>query len=218
MIGYIIGVVLGVIIFLFENLKPTSIGFRVMYLLTSIGFLLGIFFAHLGYKNLFIIPLGELVLCFISAFCFPYDGKSALTEYKVTNGENYYANLHDKDKIGRIEVPGFKQTYDRIMGGIITQLVTNPDELQKMGNLIYSKNFYPISIHTKEEVLQHLNTCIDEVAKSSKYGKTIRIEANKNIAIIFNTYVSVMSIHEEATREIEEIMKKRQEEDWGQNF
>ena len=76
-----------------------------------------------------------------------------------------------------------------------------------MGNLIYSKNFYPISTHTKEEILQHINNCIEKTANSSRQGNTIKINADNNIEHLFNAYVSVMSIHEEATRNIEELKK-----------
>ena len=209
MIGYIIGAVLGMIVFLWQNLKPTSLGFRIMFLLVTIPFIWGIFYAHIGYWNILAIPIGELVLCFISAFCFPYNGKSATMEYGVVNGENYYAKLHNNDEIGRINPHGFKQTYDRIIGGIIYEIVNNQKDLQEFGNLLYSKNFYPISIHTKQEVLQHINACIEKMAITSRYGNSIRAKANDRIEQLFNTYVSVMSIHEEATRRIEEIEKER---------
>ena len=207
MIGYIIGIVLGVIIFLFQNFKPTSLGFRILFLVLSIAFMWGLYYAHLGYWNILIIPFGELVLCFLSAFFFPYSGRSAMIEYESINGENYYASMRYTDKIGRIQVPGLKQTYDRIMNGLLFQIVTNKADFQKLERLIYSKNFYPISIHTKEEVLQHINDCVEEVANSSKHGNTIRINANKIIDQLFNTYVSVMSIHEDATRNLEALDK-----------
>lgn len=213
MIGYIIGLVLGVVIFLLQNLKLTTVGFRLMFLITSIAFIWGIFYAHLGYWNVLLIPIGEVFLCFISAVCFPlysaYGPVDPLMEYETINGDNYFAQLNDKDKIGRIDAPGLKQTYDKIMGGIISQIVSNQKDLQYFGNLLYSKNFYPISIHTKEEVLQHINACIDKVANSSTNGDSIKIKANKKIEQLFNTYVSVMSIHEEATKNIEEITKHR---------
>lgn len=205
MTGYIIGLALGIIVFLLQNFKPTSVGFRLMFLLVTFAFLFGIYFAHLNYLNILIIPIGEFVLCFLSAFCFPYNEKSASMEYEVVNGENYYANLRNEDVIGEICPRGFKQTYDRIMGGILYQIVGNQKELQEFGNLLYSKNFYPISIHTKEEVLQHITNCIEKIANSSKYGDMIRIKSNERIEQIFNTYVSVMAIHEEATKNIEGI-------------
>jgi len=208
MTGYIIGVVIGIIIFLLQNLKPTSIGFRILFLLLSIAFIWGIFYAHLGYWNILIIPIGEIALCFISAVCFPYGGKAATIEYEAINGENYYANLRDDDKIGNIQPPGFKQTYDRIMEGIIFKIVSTQNEFQYFRNLIYSKNFYPISIHTKAEVVQHLHSCIEKAANSSINGNTIRTKANERIELLFNTFVSLMSIHEEATRNLEEISER----------
>ena len=123
----------------------------------------------------------------------------------AVNGTNYYAELHDKDKIGRIDVPGFKQTYDRIIAGVLTQIVSTQDDFQKLGNKLYSKNFYPISIHSKAEVMKHINSAIEEVALVSKYGRSIQMKAEKNIEMLFNAYISVMSIHEEATRRIEEL-------------
>lgn len=212
MIGYIISVALGVIIFLLQNFKPTSSGFRIMYFLVTIAFMWGIFYANLGYWNILVLPLGEMVLCFVAAFCFPYNGKTASMEYESFGGDNHYVLLKDNDKIGRINPCGFKQTYDRIMSGILFEIVNNQNDLQELGSLLYSKNFYPISIHTKEEILQHINTCIEQMAKSSKYGGTIRAKANERIEQLFNTYVSVMAIHEEATRNIEEIKRRRNEE------
>lgn len=202
MSNYIIGVVLGVIVFLLQNFKPTSAGFRYMFLFVTIAFLWGIYYAHLGGWNILVIPIGETVLCFVSAFCFPYNNKSALMEYESVNGENYYANLSDEDLIGVISPGGFKQTYDRIMSGILFEIVNNQNELQEFGNLLYSKNFYPISIHTKREVMQHINSCIEEMANSSKHGNAIRSKSEERIEQIFNTYISVMSIHEEATNSI----------------
>lgn len=200
MIGYIIATVLGVIVFLWQNFKPTSFSFRIMFLLVTIAFIWGIYYAHLGYWNILVVPVGEVFLCFISAFCFPYNGNSAYMEYCSVNGEDYYAKLHDDDKIGRIDPRGFKQTYDRIMSGILFEIVKNQNDVQEFGNLLYSKNFYPISTHTKEEILQHINTCIEAMATKSRYGNSIRDKANKKIGLLFNTYVSVMAIHEEVTR------------------
>lgn len=205
MTGYIIGIVLGIIVFLLQNFKPTSLAFRFMFLLVSIAFMWGIYYAYMGFWNIFAIPIGELVLCFVSALCFPYNGKSASMEYEVVNGENYYAYLHDEDAIGKINPRGFKQTYDRIMSGVLYEIVNNQTQMQEFGNLLYSKNFYPISIHTKKEVLQHINACIEIIA--SKYDDSIKIKANKKIDQIFNAYVSVMSIHEEATDNIERLKK-----------
>ena len=208
MIGYIIGLILGVVIFVLQNLKPTSSWFRISFLVMTIAFLWCISYAHLGYWNIFIIPIGVFVLCFISALCFPYGSSSAHTEYMTVNGRNYFAELCDNDKIGRIDAPGFKQTYDRIIGGVLTQIVCTQDDFQKLGNKLYSKNFYPISIHTKAEVMKHLNSAIEEVALASKYGKSIQMKAEKNLELLFNAYISVMSIHEEATRRIEELRKE----------
>ena len=205
MAGYIIGLVLGIIIFLQQNFKPTSNWFRIVFLILTVAFLWGIYYAHAGYWNILIIPAGVLVLCFISALCFPYGIASASTEYAVINGRNYYAELHDEDKIGRINPPGFKQTYDRIIVGILTQIVCTQNDLHRFGKLLYSKNFYPISSRTKEEVMKHINSVIYDVANSSKYGDEIRQKAQKNIEALFNAYVSVMAIHEEATLSIEEI-------------
>lgn len=203
MAGYVIGLVLGVIIFLLQNFKPTSIWFRISFLILTIAFLWGISYAHMGYWNILLIPVGVFVLCFICAFCFPYSSKSAINEYMVVNGRNYYAELHDDDRIGRIDPPGLKQTYDRIMAGIVSKIVTNKSDFQRFGSLIYSKNFYPISEHTKAEIMNHINGVVDDVAELSDEGLSIRLKAESCIEQLFNTYVSVMSIHEEATRRIE---------------
>ena len=208
MTGYIIGLVLGIIVFLLQNFKPTSLWFRVSFLILSIVFLWGISYAHLGYWNILIIPLGELVLCFIAALCFPFSSSTAIMEYMTTNGRNYFVELNDGDRIGRINAPGFKQTYDRIIAGLLTKIVSNQDDFQKLGNLLYSKNFYPISSHTKAEVMQHIVSAITEVAETSTDGRNIQISARDNIEHLFNAYVSVMSIHEEATRQIDELSKE----------
>ena len=208
MTGYIIGIVLGVVIFLLQNLKPTSSWFRISSFVMTITFLWCISYAHLGYWNIFIIPVGVSVLCFISALCFPYGISSAYNEYMTVNGRNYFAELCDDDKIGRTDAPGFKQTYDRIIGGVLTQIVCTQEDFQKLGNKLYRKNFYPISIHSKAEVRTHLYSAIEEVALASKHGKSIQMKAEKNFELLFNAYISVMSIHEEATRRIEELRKE----------
>ena len=205
MVGYIIGIVLGVIFFLLQNLKPTSIGFRIAFLILSIAFIWGISYAQLGYWNILIIPLGIMVLCFLAAFCFPYGGNSAKNEYQYINGQNYYKELQNGDLIGRIEVPGFKQTYDRILGGILFQIASSEDDFQSLRKALYSKNFYPISTHTKDEIVQHILWAIEEVANSSTDGNSIRSKAEDNIESLFNAFVSVMSIHEEATRNLEQL-------------
>ena len=209
MTGYIIGIVLGVLLFLSQYFKPTSKGFKSMYLITSIAFIWGFYYANLGYWHIVVIPVGEFILCFISACCFPYNGKSSLAEYEAVNGENYFARLQNEDRIGKIQPHGFKQTYDRIISGILSEIVNNPKELQEFGNLLYSKNFYPISTHTKEDILQHINACIEKIANTSKNGSTLRVKANLKVEQIFNAYVSVMSIHEEATKNIEQIKLKQ---------
>ncbi len=208
MVGYIIGVVLGVIIFLLQNFKPTSIGFRIAFLILTIAFIWGISYAQLGYWNILVIPVGVFVLCFLAAFCFPYGGNSAKQEYMAINGQNYYKELQNGDQIGRIDVPGFKQTYDRILSGIIFQIATSEKDFQSLGEALYSKNFYPISIHTKDEIIQHIRWAIEKVANSSTDGNSIRSKAEDKIESIFNAYVSVMSIHEEATRNLEQLHQR----------
>ena len=59
MIGYIIGLVLGILVFLFQNFKPTSYGFRVLFLLLTIAFLWGVSYAHLGYWLILVMPIGQ---------------------------------------------------------------------------------------------------------------------------------------------------------------
>ena len=87
MVGYIIGIILGVIIFLLQNFKPTSIGFRIAFFILTIAFIWGISYAQLGYWNILVIPLGIMVLCFIAALCFPYGGNSAKNEYMYINNQ-----------------------------------------------------------------------------------------------------------------------------------
>ena len=205
MTGYIIGLILGVLIFVMQNLKPTSLLFRISFLILTIAFLWGISYLHAGYWNILIIPIGVLVLCFIAAFSFPYRGKSAISEYMAVNGRDYYLELKDDDLIGNLEPPAFKQRYDRIIVGILNEICDSKEELQKFGNLLYSENFYPISRHTKKDVMEHINTVIADVAKTSKNCVAFLKKANNRIEFLFNAYVSVMSIHEEATRRIEEI-------------
>lgn len=205
MTGYIIGTVLGVIIFLLQNFKPTSLGFRIAFLFLSIAFIWGISYAQLGYWNILVIPVGIMVLCFLAALCFPYGGNSAKNEYMAINGKNYYRELQNGDLIGQIEVPGFKQTYDRILSGILFQIVSSEEDFQSLGKALNSKNFYPISTHTKDEIVQHIRWAIEVVANSSSNGSSIRSKAEDNLESIFNAYVSVMSIHEEATRNLEQL-------------
>ena len=173
MAGYIIGLVLGILVFLWQNMKPTSVGFRYMFFVVSVAYMWGIYYAHIGWGNVIVIPLGIMILCFFSAFCFPYMGSSAYAEYMHVNGCDYYAGIKDTDFIGEIHAPGFKQTYDRIMEGIITEVVLSKNDSLKLLNLLYSKNFYPISLHTKNEVVHHIHSAIDIVAKESKIGKPL---------------------------------------------
>lgn len=201
MAGYIIGLVLGIIVFVMQNLKPTSIGFRVSFFVLTFTFMWAISRAQLGFWNILIIPLGTTVLCFISAFMFPYGRSSAKKEYEALNGRDYYAELRGDQTIGRIDVPGFKQTYDRIMGGFVWDIVHSEHEYQTLMGLLYSKNFFPISEHTKDDVLSHIIQAISKVSPSALKEGVIKS--------IFNTYVSIMSIHEEATLERERIEKGR---------
>ena len=202
MTGYIIGLILGIVIFILQNLKPTSVGFRIASLLTTILFLWGIYYAHAGFWNILIIPIGVSVLCFISALIFPYMETSAMDEYAMVNGRDYYSELKDEEKIGKLLVPGFKQTYDRILCGTITGIVSTNEEFRQFAKSLYATNFYPISSHTKREVLSHIQSVIEDVANSSIRGEYIRTKGLKEIKILFNAYLSVMYIHEEATNNI----------------
>ena len=207
MVGYIIGLVLGIIVYVIQNLKPTSFWFRVSFLLFTIAFVWGISYVGLGYWNILLIPTGVLVLCFIAAFCFPYSGTSAKNEYMSINGQDFYSKLQDDDVIGEISVRGFKQTYDRIIAGIVTKITEKSSikDYQTFLTLLYSKNFYPISTHTKGDIMQHINSVIEEVASKAKRGWMIEMTARDNVGLLFNAYISVMYIHEEATKEIEKI-------------
>lgn len=196
--GYIIGVILGVITFLYLNLRPTSMGFRVSFFCFSIIYLLVIGLARLGYWNILVIPAGEVILCYFSLFFFPYGPYSASTEYKNVNGVDYYSALSANDKIGAITAPGFKQTYDRIIAGYLYGLTVSQDEYELCASLLYSKNFYPISEHTKEEIENHVAAVVDMATRHRKAAKRV----NENL---FNAYVCVMAIHEEATKELEKL-------------
>ena len=200
MAGYIIGLVLGIIIFILQNLKPTSIGFRISFLALTIVFFVVIWKAHLGFWNILVIPFGISVVCLIAAFLFPYHGQSAKSEYDSINGRNYYDEIRDGDRIGRLDVPGFKQTYDRIMEGLLWDMVNSQSDLQRLMMSIYSKNFYPISEHTKKEIVQHILSSLNSVLPPS----AIQALEKERFKRIFNTYVAVMSIHENATRAIED--------------
>lgn len=157
-----------------------------------------------------LIVVGVFFLSFFTyGYYSPRESSAAQNEYLAVNGRNYYLELHDEDMIGRIDAPGFKQTYDRIIAGVLTQIVRTKNDFQRFGSLLYSKNFYPLSNHTKNDVMQHINSVIAEVSRTSKDGNNIREKATSNLELLFNTYVSVMSIHEEATREIEEIETER---------
>lgn len=208
MVGYIVGVVLGVIIFLLQNFKPTSVGFRIMYLLTTIAFLFGFWFLKLGGWNILVLPVGEMFLAFISAAFFPYSLYSATSEYQFTSSHDYYKELELNDKIGRIKPDGFKQTYDRILDGIITSVVNSKSDFLKFKGELYSNNFYPISEHTKDEIMQHIRKAITNTGWESKDNKFIE-KATRQTSNLFNAFVSLMAIHEEATREIERLKKLR---------
>lgn len=84
MTGYIIGLILGIIVIIWQNLKPTSAGFRYMFLIVSAALMWGIYYAHLGLWNILVIPVALLMLCFISAFCFPL--------FKMQDFKNLVAN------------------------------------------------------------------------------------------------------------------------------
>lgn len=71
MIGYVFGTIIGILVYIYQNFKPTSGWFRICYLLFSIAFLIGMYFAGMGYWNILVIPLGELILAFVAAFIFP---------------------------------------------------------------------------------------------------------------------------------------------------
>ncbi|MBQ3324242.1 MAG: hypothetical protein IJG81_05305 [Muribaculaceae bacterium] len=60
MAGYIIGLVIGLLIFLLQNFKPTSNSFRVLSLILTIAFIWGISYANLSYWNIAVIPFGVI--------------------------------------------------------------------------------------------------------------------------------------------------------------
>lgn len=202
--GYIIGFIIGFLLFLFQLFKPSSAGFRYLSIILFIAFSIAIYHAKLGGWNVLVFPVGSFLICVISAFIFPYAGKSAKEEYALVNPRDYYSELADDEKIGKIDVPYFKQTYDRIIIGLLTEMVTNHNDLQRLGSILYSKNFYPISEHTKHEIMQHIRFAIRETALNSNHGEYILEKSNAYIKDIFNAYVSVMSIHEEAKRFVDE--------------
>lgn len=208
MIGYIIGLGLGVLVFFIQYLKPTSLWFRISFPILTIAFFGSISYMQAGFWNILIIPIGVLVLCFLTALCFPYCATDARREYMIINGKNYYAELQNGDKIGRINAPGLKQTYDRIIAGVLTQITSTPNDFKMFSNLLYSNNFYPLSNHTKDDVIQHIESVITIVSDLSNNDKTIQMKSEKNFDLLFNSFVSVMSIHEEATRRITNISEQ----------
>ena len=206
--GYVIGLILGIAVFIFQNFKPTSILFRVSFFVLSVVFFWSISFADVGFWNVFLIPFGESLLCFISAMIFPYSSSSARIEYMHVNGRDYYSELDKHERIGNLEVGAFKQTYERIIKGILLDIATTKDEFRRLKFMIYSNNFYPISLHTKSEVIAHLSNAIEYTSLTSNFGEQIKRKANKNFDLLFNAFVSLMSIHEEATKAIEKLRKE----------
>lgn len=210
-VSHIIGSVIGVLILLMQIAKPVSNKFRLLSIILAVISIYYTSTLDIHIWNSILTPFLVLVSCFISAIVFPYTASNSYNDYNSINGEDYYDNLSMNDKIGMVNVPGIKQTYIRILDGIITSSCNTIKEYKTFKSCIMSKNLYPISEQTKAKVISHINESIKSACLNSNNYTNLYSKLKNKEQEIFNVYVSIMRIHEDATNTLKDIERREKD-------
>lgn len=163
----------------------------------------------LGWWNIILLPLCTSMGIFISLLILPFTVKEAV---EVTKREakclDIYSKLKDDDIIGKTEVFGIKQEYERDIQKLLYAITRSKKLTTQILVNLYTKIYYPISTITKKELKNHIIESINKVLIGNNIFENFEKESGDIYKEIFNIYLSILQIHEEATDNIKRLKKE----------
>ena len=210
MVGIFIGLFLS-IIFLIAKQSGRNIKFRVLSF--SISFLICLIFlllTDLGWWNIIVLPILTLISVFVSLYIHPLTLKEAFDSKEVII-HDYYNELASEEQLCNIKTYGFKQGYERLLMKILYAFTSSNSDVEKIMSNLYSHIYYPISELRKETLESHVYKSLENVINESNYLRHAEIRGEAVYGHVFNIFLCILQINEEATDDIKRLKKESED-------
>ncbi|WP_346863935.1 hypothetical protein [uncultured Draconibacterium sp.] len=208
MTAIIISLVLSVLILLVKQ-RGRSIKFRILsFLICAIICTTLILLTDLGWWNVVVLPVCTFIGIFVSLIISPLTVKEAYSgkSFKVND---YYNELPNGEQIGTINYYyGFKQGYERLLNKILYAFTSSNVDAQRIMQNLYSNIYYPSSKISKETLVNHIHTSLDDVINGSNYLIQMKINNPNIYEYVFNLFICILQINEEATDNVKKLEEK----------
>lgn len=211
MMAIVIGIILSVLLLVIKQ-SGRVLRFKILsFSISAILCLILLITTNFGWWYTVLLPLITFVGVFLSLFISPLTIEESINKSEMQIIDNY-SRLADSDQIGKIQTIGFKQGYERQLGKLLYSFTSSNDDSNKILKNLYSEIYYPSSTITKEKLANHIHISIDQVVNGNKY---LEQSLHKSVNIykhVFNIFVCILQINEEATdnikRDREEFERK----------
>lgn len=205
----ILGIIISVVFLVIKN-KGRNIKFKILSYSICIIFCLRILFTtNLGWWNVIVLPFSTCIGLFISLVIKPFTVKEAVKTRNVYCLD-VYSKLKDDDIIGKTETYGLKQTYERDLKKILFAFTSSNRDTEKILFNLYTRIYYPVSTIIKKELENHVKNSINKVVIGNRYLEKSLEKSQTIYKEIFNTFLSILQIHEIATDNINRLKKENE--------
>lgn len=203
----IIGLVLSIFILLVKQ-NGRNIRFKVLSFLICLFICLTLLLlTDLGWWNIILLPVCTFIGVFLSLFISPLTVKEAF-DSRAFEINDYYNKLYEREQIGTIKTYyGFKQGYERLLKKILYAFTSSNSDTQKIIQNLYSNIYYPSSKILKETLVNHVHKSLDTVIGESFYLMQMKRDNPNIYAYVFNIFICILQINEEATDNIKRLEK-----------
>jgi hypothetical protein len=170
-----------------------------------------------GWWYVILLPACTFIGVFLSLIISPLTLKEAFNS-RAFEINDYYNKLSEGEQIGIIKTYyGFKQGYERLLKRNLYAFTSSNNDTIKIMQNLYSNIYYPLSKTSKETLVIHVHKSLDKAIDESVY-LTLMKRDNPNIyEFVFNIFICILQINEEATDNIKRIKKGMEEERLLQN-
>ncbi len=165
----------------------------------------------LGWWYIIVLPVFTFIGVFLSLIISPFTLDEAFESREVVI-HDYYNELPDEEQIGFIKTYGFKQGYERLLNKVLYAFTSSNTDAEKIMHNLYSNIYYPSSKILKVTLVNHVHESLDKVIDGTVYLTKIR-ETTPNIyAYVFNIFICILQINEEATDNIKRLEMEKKEQ------
>lgn len=206
----IIGLFLSILLLIIKqsgrNVKFRVLSFSICFLI-CLTILLS---TDLGWWNVIVLPICTLMGIFISLYFYPLTIKEAFDSREVII-HDYYNELAAGEQLRNIKTYGFKQGYERLLSKVLYGFTSSNSDTEKIKFNLYSNIYYPSSEVLKETLENHVHESLDNVINQRPYLRHIRRNNPDIYDYVFNIFVCILQINEEATDNIKRLEKETEE-------